>query len=228
MHRPELPSRVVIATAPAETDAGLGWPSWRLFKACRNEHEDGLYAMLPPDYFPVYPSSKPLLVKVPTDEPGAVAEAARDGAVRFECVPAPRRPLQFFRQLYDGTFVRLPHGFPDECYEGEAPPADRFYLAADVDPLALAPEEMGRCFARLPEAFQRELRRRAPRPAALPLPHLRYVLRAGAERPVDGRLTEDCFERVDTRLLRLERRPAERGGGGGGPVRARSRASALR
>ncbi|AVT50714.1 virion protein V67 [Cervid alphaherpesvirus 1] len=241
MYRQGTPGRVVISTAPSGAEAGAGAPAiagagpdregglrcWRLFKPCRHEQEDGLYAMLPPDYFPVSPSSKPLLVKVPA----AGASPERDeAAVHFECIPAPRRPLQFFRQLYDGTFVRLPHNFPDECYEDETPPADRFYLNVDVDPQSLPTGDMSQYFTRLPDAFQRELRARVPGPTRVPLPHQRYVLRLGSERVAGGRYTEDCFEPIDTRLLRLERRPAaapgprrRSAGGGGGPIRARVR-----
>nr|WHT50107.1 hypothetical protein Beed-S103_00064 [Bovine alphaherpesvirus 5]WHT50193.1 hypothetical protein HeiferVagina-S102_00075 [Bovine alphaherpesvirus 1]WHT50280.1 hypothetical protein Milk-S104_00076 [Bovine alphaherpesvirus 1]WHT50371.1 hypothetical protein Docile-S101_00079 [Bovine alphaherpesvirus 1] len=246
MYRPSPPERVVISTAPPSRDAAVGASAaadagpgrdggpvgWRLFRACRNEHEDGLYAMLPPDYFPVLPSTKPLLVKVPA--PGSSPDRA-GGAVHFECVPAPRRPVQFFRQLYDGTFVRLPHNFPDECYEDEAPLADRFYLNADVDPQSLPAGNMSQYFTRLPDAFQRELRARVPAPARTPLPHRRYVLRLGLERVAGERFTEDCFEPIDTRLLRLERAPGEpprRGPppplAGPGPRRARVRAGSPR
>ncbi|AVT50784.1 virion protein V67 [Cervid alphaherpesvirus 2] len=240
------PSRVVISTAPAPGAAAAaalaapgpcagaaaalaaGGPAgWRLFRPCRHEREDGLYAMLPADYFPVHPSSKPLLVRAPA--PAAALERPGD-AVHFECVPAPRKPLQFYRQLYDGTFVKLPHNFPDECYEDEAPPADRFYLNVDVDPQSLPPEDMDRYFTRLPDAFQRELRERVPGPTAVPLPHHRYVLRLGGERLAGGRYTEDCFELIDTRLLRLERRPGESNltaaaerRAAGGPIRPRLR-----
>ncbi|AIQ80645.1 virion protein [Bovine herpesvirus type 1.2 strain K22] len=236
MYRQGTPNRVVISTVPLSREAtatatagtgpgcegGLG--GWRLFKACRHEQEDGLYAMLPPDYFPVVPSSKPLLVKVPA--PGASPDRT-GGAVHFECVPAPRRPLQFFRQLYDGTFVKLPHNFPDECYEDEAPLADRFYLNADVDPQSLPVGNMCQYFTRLPDAFQRELRAKVPGPARTPLPHRRYVLRLGSERVAGERYTEDCFELIDTRMLRLERAPSERAPlhAGANSRRARVRAS---
>lgn len=115
------------------------------FRRCREEMNEGYFAKVPTGYFPVAPSEVPC--RVPVE--GVVAGEV----LSYSALPLPKIEKRFYKQLNDGTFVRLPFLYPEVYYEGEEEPADeRYYIRADAadassaDPSTL-PEE---AFAKVP------------------------------------------------------------------------------
>ncbi|BAV93116.1 virion protein V67 [Equid alphaherpesvirus 4] len=166
------------------------------FRRCREEMNEGYFAKVPEGYFPVGPSEMPGRVPV---------ESKVDGEVlSFKALPPPKFEKRFYKQLDDGTFVRLPFLYPEEYYEGENQPSETlYYIRADtkdaysVDPSDLLEE----AFAEVPKWLEEEMSNWTG-PKKLPIPSRRYVLKHGWE--FQSNVTEDAFQEINTTFLRLD------------------------
>ncbi|AII81241.1 virion protein V67 [Equid alphaherpesvirus 1] len=166
------------------------------FRRCREEMNEGYFAKVPTGYFPVAPSEVPC--RVPVE--GVVAGEV----LSYSALPLPKIEKRFYKQLNDGTFVRLPFLYPEVYYEGEEEPADeRYYIRADAadassaDPSTL-PEE---AFAKVPPAIAEEITNWQG-PKRIPIPSERYVMKLGFEYQLH--VTEDAFQEVNTSFMRLD------------------------
>ncbi|QPI70179.1 virion protein V67 [Equid herpesvirus 6] len=174
-------------------------PGRRYFRRCREEMNEGFFARVPGEYFPVRPKHLPYRLNDDIRVEGEM--------LSFSFLPPVDIERRFYRQLSDGTFVRLPFLYPEEYYEDEErPSAERYFLRADAESLrGLDPSTLSdEVFAEVPPAVGEVISNwGGPRP--LPIPEERYVLKSGCEYELD--LTEDAFELVQTRFLRLSPPP---------------------
>ncbi|AIL02985.1 virion protein V67 [Equid alphaherpesvirus 3] len=171
-------------------------PGRKYFRRCREEMNEGFFACVPAQYFPVKPKYIPHRL---------YGEVKVEGeTLGFSFLPPLDIERRFYKQLPDGTFVRLPFLYPEEYYEDEEiPSCERYFLRADAEGLrGLDPSTLSEdVFAAVPAAINEMISNwGGPRP--LPLPHERYVLKKGCEYELD--LSEDAFELIETRFLKLD------------------------